>query len=108
VLVDDGGDRRGEERQRDAQAEHGERREQARPALGYLCFGRGKRHRINIHIPGYHPREPVVTFLSCCLQGLEETRSYNADAAHLTLAAIVLAGIGTLASGAVAAWRRVR
>jgi hypothetical protein len=50
----------------------------------------------------------VLTFLSCCLQGLEETRSYNADAAHLTLAAIVLAGIGTLAGGAVAAWRRVR
>jgi hypothetical protein len=50
----------------------------------------------------------VVTFLSCCLQGLEKTRSYDADAAHLTLLAIALAAIGTLASGAVAVWLRVR
>ena len=36
----------------------------------------------------------MLTFLSRCLQGLEETRSYNADAAHLTLLAIVLAAMG--------------
>jgi hypothetical protein len=50
----------------------------------------------------------VVTFLSCCLKGLEETRSYDADVAHLTLLALALAAIGTLASGAVAVWLRVR
>jgi hypothetical protein len=54
------------------------------------------------------PGEPVLTFLSCCLQGLEETRSYNADVAHLTLLALVLAAVGTVASGAVAAWLHVR
>jgi len=50
----------------------------------------------------------MVGFLSCCLQGLEQTRAFNLDAANLTLAAIVLAGIGTVASGAVAVWRRWR
>jgi hypothetical protein len=54
------------------------------------------------------PRKPVVTFLSCCLEGLEKTRSYNADVAHLTLVALVLAAVGMVASGAVAAWLRVR
>ena len=50
----------------------------------------------------------MMTFLSCCLQGLEQTRSYNPDAAHLTLAAAALAAIGTVTSGAVAVWQRIR
>jgi hypothetical protein len=49
-----------------------------------------------------------VTFLSCCLQGLEQSRSYNPDVAHLTLVALALAAIGTLASGAAAVWARFR
>jgi hypothetical protein len=48
-----------------------------------------------------------MTFLSCCLKGLEQTRSYNPDVAHLILAALVLAAIGTVASGAAAAWVRL-
>ena len=55
---------------------------------------------------GYHRR--MAGFLSCCLQGLEQTRSFNLGAANLTLAAIALAGIGTLASGAVAVWQHIR
>ena len=50
----------------------------------------------------------MASFLSCCLQGLEQTRSFNLDAVNLTLAALVLAAIGTLASGAVAVWQRLR
>ena len=50
----------------------------------------------------------MAGFLSCCLQGLEQTRSFNLGAANLTLVAIALAGIGTLASGAVAVWQRIR
>jgi uncharacterized protein (DUF849 family) len=49
-----------------------------------------------------------VILLSCCLQGLEQTRSYNPDVAHLTLVAMVLAALGALAGGAAAVWLRVR
>ena len=50
----------------------------------------------------------MVAFLSCCLKGLEQTRDYNADAAHLMLAALVVSAVGVLASGATAAWMRLR
>ena len=49
-----------------------------------------------------------MTFLSCCLKGLEQTRSYNADVAHLVVAALVLSAVGVVASAAVAVWLRVR
>ena len=51
-----------------------------------------------------------MIFLSCCLKGLEQTRSYNADVAHLVLAALVLAAVGVAASVIVAfaLWSRAR
>jgi hypothetical protein len=48
-----------------------------------------------------------MTFLSCCLKGLEQTRSYNPDVAHLILAALVLAAAGIVGSGVAAVWMRV-
>lgn len=50
----------------------------------------------------------MVGFLSCCLKGLEQTRAYNAEVAHLMLAALVVSAIGVLAGGAAAAWMRLR
>jgi hypothetical protein len=55
---------------------------------------------------GYHPGDRAMTFLSCCLKGLEQTRSYNPDVAHLILAALLLAVVGMVASGAAAVWVR--
>jgi len=49
-----------------------------------------------------------MTFLSCCLKGLEQTRSYNADVAHLVLAALVLAAVGVVASAVAVWWSRAR
>ena len=49
-----------------------------------------------------------MTFLSCCLKGLEQTRSYNADVAHLVLAALVLAAVGVVAGAVAVLWSRAR
>ena len=49
-----------------------------------------------------------MTFLSCCLKGLEQTRRYNADVAHLVLAALVLAAVGVVASAVAVLWSRAR